>query len=494
MNIRKILLTAIVSSLLTTSYSSILPVPGTFPTIQSALNTAQPFDTILVAPGTYIEQLFWPAVNSIRLISELWSVSTIIDAGGIGRCLHVNSSLIDTTTLIKGFTLTGGYYSSQSDQGAGTRIENGSVLMEDINITGNGVYRPGGIVQGAGIILLNSSSVFINCSIVNNRIDSAQWGYGAGIFILGGSPVFSNVIISGNQTRSSSWCYGVGIYAREIVNGRFEKTKVTENTSGNDAIWYYGNGIYLFDVNAVFENVLVAANESGTGGSFNYGGGIFCDGSNGQISLVNTTITDNKKLNSGNINGSGVYVRDAQLEVLNSILYNSNFQPEITYSTSAIVNINYSNVRGGFAGVSNINTIPGFISGSDFHLTPASPCAGAGTDQGAPAEDLDGVLRPLPVLTMPDMGCYETDQSLTSLVHTVISDENISIYPNPVMRGNEVTITNVTDTILITDISGRTILLEQNTGTVRLKTENLKAGLYLIRSAKSFPVKLVVTD
>ena len=45
--------------------AAILRVPSQYPTISAALAVAQPGDTILVAPGTYRERLFWPAVDGI---------------------------------------------------------------------------------------------------------------------------------------------------------------------------------------------------------------------------------------------------------------------------------------------------------------------------------------------------------------------------------------------------------------------------------------------
>ena len=46
-----------------------LHVPSQYPTIQEALNAAQAGDTVLVQPGTYYENIFWPNINGIKLIS-----------------------------------------------------------------------------------------------------------------------------------------------------------------------------------------------------------------------------------------------------------------------------------------------------------------------------------------------------------------------------------------------------------------------------------------
>jgi len=54
-------------------------VPADYATIQAALDAADSSDTVLVQPGTYPENIFWPDVNGIKLISAGDSSNTIID-------------------------------------------------------------------------------------------------------------------------------------------------------------------------------------------------------------------------------------------------------------------------------------------------------------------------------------------------------------------------------------------------------------------------------
>ncbi|HVZ72152.1 MAG TPA: choice-of-anchor Q domain-containing protein [Polyangia bacterium] len=60
-------------------------------------------------------------------------------------------------------------------------------------------------------------------------------------------------------------------------------------------------------------------------------------------------------------------------------------------------------VVNGLAGNGNISAAPQFVSASDFHLGPLSPCVNAGTPNGAPKTDFDGKARD----AMPDIGAYE---------------------------------------------------------------------------------------
>ena len=84
--------------------------------IQSAINTANNGDTVLVAPGTYYENL---RINGkqITLQSEQGADKTIIDGGQNDTVITIsNTSSLATT--ISGFTLQNGKNASQSITGA----------------------------------------------------------------------------------------------------------------------------------------------------------------------------------------------------------------------------------------------------------------------------------------------------------------------------------------------------------------------------------------
>jgi hypothetical protein len=457
-------------------------VPANYSTIQAALNACMPYDTVLVQPGSYSSTtIIWPtSVNGIKLLSAGNSSNTTITSGGVGRVMQINSNSIDTNTVIRGFTITGGYISSGSGYGAGLYVNNASVTLDDVMIIGNRVFVPGGHAHGAGLNLTNSSSRILNSFIQNNSIDSATWCYGAGVYVSGGNPVFRNVEINSNVTKAENWCYGVGIYVTSNSNIRLEQVKINGNSSGNNAIWFYGTGGYFDDSQVTMVNVLVASNKSGAGGSFNYGGGLYFDGVTDAM-LMNVTVTDNTKTGNASINGTGIYSRDATVTIVNSILYNTNQGAELSFSTNAVITAFFSNIRGGFSGLGNINVIPGFVSATDFHLTMSSPCAGVGTDNGAPFVDLDGNPRPLPALTMPDMGCYEVNQVVSSLEDQMSSADLLNIYPNPASSKSPLYIQNPGEWLRIIDLTGRVVY--QTDQTNKLMTADITGllqGSYLI--------------
>ena len=81
---RLVYLTLVISSSLT---ANIINVPADSATIQSAINGAINGDTVLVQPGTYPENIIWPDVNGIKLISAGDSSNTIIDGGANGSVI-----------------------------------------------------------------------------------------------------------------------------------------------------------------------------------------------------------------------------------------------------------------------------------------------------------------------------------------------------------------------------------------------------------------------
>ncbi|MEP7169370.1 MAG: T9SS type A sorting domain-containing protein, partial [Bacteroidota bacterium] len=296
----------------------------------------------------------------------------------------------------------------------------------------------------------------------SNTTDSSTWGHGGGIYIYsGGHPIFRNVKINGNHVNSNSWNYGAGVFCSG-ADATFINVSVTGNSTGKNSIWYYGAGMFFENCNASLTNVLVSSNTMETGGNWYYGGGISVYYSNSPvlITMMNVTITDNKKIDGTGIYGSGISTESGDtLIITNSILWNNNPGTEI--SNAGLLTITNSDVRGGYTGTGNIIGNPAFVSATDFHLSASSPCLGAGTLAGAPAFDLDNNPRPLPVATNPDIGCYENSQP-NSIYN--LTGENVLVYnyPNPFSATTVFTIskaiTEGTDySFIVTDATGRIV-------------------------------------
>jgi len=94
------------------SVAAVIRVPGEVAGIEEALTIAAPYDTILVAPGTYHVNLVWPVTDGLKLESEAGPESTILDGSGDVQVIGIYSG-VDTTTVVRGFTIRNGHAEGQ---------------------------------------------------------------------------------------------------------------------------------------------------------------------------------------------------------------------------------------------------------------------------------------------------------------------------------------------------------------------------------------------
>ena len=178
-----------------------------YSTIQSAINAAAPGDTVLVAPGTYYENLLVQN-KSIALKSIAGAATTIIDGGRHDVTLQL-SDTPDLTMLVTGFTFRGG----------GTPIS----------------------PSNGGITLFGFATITDN--IIQNN-------YGYGISVLGGTAdILNNHISTVSPTAGQPQCY---IYAQagiSVLSSAGPSTTTTTKThiSGNliegDGTFCSGSGV-----------------------------------------------------------------------------------------------------------------------------------------------------------------------------------------------------------------------------------------------------------
>ncbi len=391
--------------------STVLNVPIDYPTIQAALNSSNYGDTVLVQPDTYTENITWPGIHGIKLLSAGNSTNTIIDGNASGRVLYFpGNNNYDSTTVVRGFKITNGHVDVSHAYGGGIALYDASPLLSNLNITANQITGTGW-AYGAGVYCDNSSPIMRNVQINKNESNGDRT-HGGGIYCTdGSSPLLSNVTISENQLKNSSWCYGGGMYCSNNSNPTLNKVYITSNYLSDNASWYHGGGIYCNNNSSpVLINVLIALNIMGNGGNWYDGGAIYCQ-DNSNISLTNVSMSENIRENGSTISGSGIYCENSTILLTNTISWNDNPGSEISLQSGTIT-ATYSDIRGSWAGTGNINAYPLFISTTDFHLQSISQCINTGTLAGAPSEDIEG--NPRPIGFYPDMGAYEYQNCNTS--------------------------------------------------------------------------------
>ena len=147
-------------------HAATINVPADIPTIQAAITAAVPGDTILVAAGTYPEQLF---ISKNLTISGAGSASTIIQAPGlIADPVLAERSIIAVfgavTVTISGFTIQGPgtacsvAYGMVAYQGASLTSSNNKVtLIGNIPIDGLqcGTAIRAGFPGAGGVVALS---------------------------------------------------------------------------------------------------------------------------------------------------------------------------------------------------------------------------------------------------------------------------------------------------------------------------------------------------
>jgi len=216
-------------------HAIIIRVPQDYPTIQQGIDAANGGDIVVVAPGTYNEEITLKADVVVRGTGEGLS---IIDGGGnSGDVVFASGNDIDNDTKFQGFTVTGAVSGGSMPGGAGIfcnsgakpDISNNRVEGNDFGIATwnqSNAYIHNNVVvnQNFDGIVISADPVVINNTVVGNRIGiNDGGGYGAtvmnnivtsstlyGVYAVGTPPVLTYNNVWNNATNYQNCSPGTG--------------------------------------------------------------------------------------------------------------------------------------------------------------------------------------------------------------------------------------------------------------------------------------------
>jgi hypothetical protein len=172
-----------------TAVADVINVPGDYHSIQEAIDGAQDFDTVLVEPGVYVENIVIDrkvlTLASRFLTSEDWNdvTSTVIDGNYKGSVVNFDSTGLDNQSAFIGFTLENG----EAYNGGGVFCNNSNTLISHCYIR----YNNG--VSGGGVLTVEGMSEIDYCIIYENIAN-----YGGGVLSVNATTTISNCTIYGN--------------------------------------------------------------------------------------------------------------------------------------------------------------------------------------------------------------------------------------------------------------------------------------------------------
>jgi len=391
------------------SLAATINVPANQPTIQAGINAAKNGDSVLVAPGTYFENINFMG-KSINVKSSGGAKVTIIDGGNVNSVVTFNTGE-GLKSLLKGFTIQHG---NAPLQGGGIYISNASPT-----ITGNVITRNTACADGGGISLTASAALVQGNTISYNFSSPCTGPFGSGISVGGatatGGPQIIGNVIENNTTNAD----GAGIELNDagsttLKNNIIRNNVVTFGSGGG--IWIVNGTNVVLLQNLIYNNT--ASQGAGVYFSLPFGGQT--------LVLVNNTIVGT----SSSPVGSAVYAAGFYdvVQFYNNLMIGASGTSALycdsTYDQTPPTltnNDGYSSNGTGIAGAcssqsgtnGNISADPLFVSATFFRLTAASPAIDAGDNSAPNIPPLDLAGKPRIVngdgdgQAIIDMGAYE---------------------------------------------------------------------------------------
>jgi hypothetical protein len=454
-------------------HSRTIHVPTDSTTIQAGIDGAANGDTVLVHPGTYVENIDFLG-RAIVVRSKQGPATTIIDGDQAGSVVVFRNSE-DVDSVLEGFTITNGsgtYYDSYWEYaGGGIYCEGAGPTIRYNTITDNAANNGGGIAA-----VFSSPAVIIHNDIFGNSANTTPGQIGGGGGLVVGFESHAEVShneIHNNYSHNAGGGMAFGFDCDPMVSNNIVMDNVANVYAGGIQIYSYTTG--TFEGNTIMGNAshgingaggiscrlgstpLIANNLIAENSAATYGGGIRCF--NGAApTIINNHIINNTSA----ISGGGIECDTGASATISNTLIWKNIAPAGTEmwigprgGSPAELTISYSNVCGGMGSVnvepgSTLNWGNGMMDldpqcrnpgADDFHLKAIacgdvvdSPCIDAG-DPGV-IDSILGCTQGLGTIRS-DIGAYggrEETPLLSSESEDAILNPSLQLsqnYPNP---------------------------------------------------------------
>ncbi|WP_313900644.1 Ig-like domain repeat protein [Edaphobacter flagellatus] len=407
-------------------------VPADQPTIQAGIDVASNGDTVLVAPGTYYENIDFKG-KAITVTSSDGAAKTIIDGSNGGSVVKFTNKEL-RSSIISNFTLRNGSFSVGAGSTAGVLIGSSAPTVLNNIITSN-------VCSGIDV---EFAAPLIQGNVISNTTSGNLPGQSCGVVgvvgvLLGGryfiQPNLYPVVI-GNTIESNRVGGGIEIWAADNTTIQGNIIRNNNNVSN-----YESGGITLYNSDAVsiIENLIYG--NSSAAPALQGGAGIKLLPPGQSLGpflafIVNNTITGNfSSQSSPSATVSQVYLEGnlAQYVVVNNIINGANSGPAMVCGTAynylsltpLVFDHNdiYNSQGPAYGGAcpdqsgsyGNISAAPLFASpaSGDYHVLQGSPTIDAGNNSSPllPSKDFDknprladSTGKGYPIV---DMGAYE---------------------------------------------------------------------------------------
>ncbi len=232
------------------AFATVINIPDDYPTIQEGIDASTDGDTVLVQPGTYVENINFNGHNivlgSLFLTTgdTTYISETIIDGDSSGSVVTFESHE-DSTTIITGFTV----YNGHANWGGGIYCRISSPIISYNKITLNSVAEFGGGIYCSNAVPKISNNVisFNSAALI-----------GGGILI----DYYSDPVISNNTIRTNSAQIGAGAYCSMYSNPSLINTIFTNNYAT-----VTGGALFIISSDPIISNTICWADSAGVSGN-----------------------------------------------------------------------------------------------------------------------------------------------------------------------------------------------------------------------------------